>query len=264
MKQFAVIGNPISHSLSPNLHEEIFRQLNINASYSRVDILPENLGNFFLKNELDGFNVTIPHKISIMKHLSNLDTTAEKISAVNCVHNNIGYNTDWIGFLHAMNLNNVKLENKDCLIIGAGGAAYATAYALIHCKARSISITNRSEDSRTNLMNWINNQFDNKNGFNPNVIINCTPLGMWPNLNAIPTDQYINESDIAIETIYNPEETTWLKNCKKRGAQTISGLDMFIGQAIASIEIWLNTSIEKKINIKMIKNILKAELCLQE
>ena len=66
MKQFAVIGSPISHSLSPNLHEEIFRQLNVNASYSRVDILPENLGNFFLNNELDGFNVTIPHKISIM------------------------------------------------------------------------------------------------------------------------------------------------------------------------------------------------------
>ena len=93
MKQFAVIGSPISHSLSPNLHEEIFRQLNVNASYSRVDILPENLGNFFLNNELDGFNVTIPHKISIVNHLRDLDITAEKISAVNCVHNNIGYNT---------------------------------------------------------------------------------------------------------------------------------------------------------------------------
>ena len=122
MKQFAVIGSPISHSLSPNLHEEIFRQLNVNASYSRLEILPINLGNFFLNNELDGFNVTIPHKISIMNHLRDLDTTAEKISAVNCVHNNIGYNTDWVGFLHAMKLNNVILKNKDCLIIGSGGA----------------------------------------------------------------------------------------------------------------------------------------------
>jgi len=261
MKQFAVIGSPITHSLSPNLHKEVFKQLNINATYSRLDILPENLANFFLKNELDGFNVTIPHKISIMNHLRDLDTTAEKISAVNCVHNNIGYNTDWVGFLHAMNLNNVKLRNKDCLIIGAGGAAYAIAYALIYCKVRSISISNRSEDSKNNLMDWINNQFDNKNRFDPNVIINCTPLGMWPNVNAIPTNQYINENDIAIETIYNPEETTWLKNCKNRGAKTISGLDMFIGQAIASIEIWFNTSIGKEINIKMIKNILKAELC---
>ena len=264
MKQFAVIGSPITHSLSPNLHEEVFKQLDVNASYSRVDILPENLENFFLNNELDGFNVTIPHKISIMKHLRDLETTAEKISAVNCVHNNIGYNTDWVGFLKAMSLNNVKLINKDCLIIGSGGASYAIAYALIHCKVRSIRIKNRSADSKTNLMNWINNQFDNKTGFDPNVIINCTPLGMWPNVNAIPTDQYIKESDIAIETIYNPEETTWLKNCISKGAKTVSGLDMFIGQAIASIEIWLNTSIEKKINIKKIKNILKAELCLQE
>ena len=264
MKQFAVIGSPITHSLSPNLHEEVFKQLDVNASYSKVDILPENLENFFLNNQFDGFNVTIPHKISIMKYLSDLDTTAEKISAVNCVHNNIGYNTDWLGFLYAMNLNNVKLKNKDCLIIGAGGASYAIAFALIHRKVRSIRIKNRSTNSKTNLMNWINNQFDNKTGFDPNVIINCTPLGMWPNVKAIPTDKNINESDIAIETIYNPEKTTWLKNCISKGAKTVSGLDMFIGQAIASIEIWLNTSIEKKINTKKIKKNLKAELCLQE
>ena len=264
MKQFAVIGSPIAHSLSPNLHEEVFRQLNVNASYSRVDILPEKLEHFFLNNEFDGFNVTIPHKISIMKHLEGIDTVAEQISAVNCVNNKIGYNTDWVGFLHAMSLNNIKLKNKDCLIIGAGGAAYATAYALIQCKVRSIRIRNRSKNNKIKLMNWINNQFDNKTGFDPNVIINCTPLGMWPNLNSIPTDQFIHKSDIAIETIYNPEETTWLKNCKTKEAKTVSGLDMFIGQAIASIEIWLNTSIEKKIKIKKIKNIIKAELCLQE
>ena len=78
MKQFAVIGSPITHSLSPNLHEEVFRQLNVNASYSRVDILPENLANFYSNNELDGFNVTIPHKIKIMSYLKYLDATAEK------------------------------------------------------------------------------------------------------------------------------------------------------------------------------------------
>lgn len=261
MKQFAVIGNPISHSLSPQLHKEIFRQIEIDASYETFNVLPENLAQFLLKNNLDGFNVTIPHKMPITEHLDSVDSAAEKISAVNCVHNGKGYNTDWIGFLNALNINNINLKNKDCLIIGAGGAAYAIAYALIKCQVSSISVNNRSEKNKDRLLNWISNIFENHPRLDPNVIINCTPLGMWPDIQSTPINQEVHHGDVAIDTIYNPIETSWLKLCREKGAKTIGGLDMFIGQGIASNNIWLKKNILNDINIKLIKNVLEAKLC---
>jgi len=261
MKQFAVIGYPISHSLSPQLHNEIFKQINLNASYKTFKILPNNLGEFSLKNKCDGYNVTIPHKIAIAKYLNSLDDSAKHISAVNCVHNNIGYNTDWIGFMNAMEFNNVKLEGKDCLIIGAGGAAYAIAYALIKSKVKSISVHNRTKEHKENLLKWINKSISNNIADNPNVIINCTPLGMSPNINLTPDYKKLNKKHIAIDTIYNPIETKWLNNCKREGARTIGGLDMFIGQGVASINIWLQTNIKNDIDTKLIKNKLEKLLC---
>ena len=261
MKQFAVIGYPISHSLSPHLHNEIFKQLNLNASYKTFKILPKNLGEFSLKNKCDGYNVTIPHKIAITKYLNSLDESAKHISAVNCVHNNIGYNTDWIGFMNAMEFNNVKLEGKNCLIIGAGGVAYAIAYALIKSKVKSISVQNRTKENTENLLKWINKRISNNIVNNPDVIINCTPLGMSPNINITPNHKKLNKKHIAIDTIYNPIETKWLNNCKSDGAQTIGGLDMFIGQGIASINIWLQTDIKNDIDTKLIKNKLEKILC---
>jgi len=261
MKQFAVIGDPISHSLSPHLHNEIFRQMNLNVSYQAFKVLPENLGEFSLKNKYDGYNVTIPHKIAITKYLKSLDDSAKHISAVNCVYNNIGYNTDWIGFMNAMQFNNVNLEGKDCLIIGSGGVSYAIAYALIKSKVNSISVHNRTEENKKKLLKWVNNSFANKKVQNPHVIINCTPLGMSPTINLIPTDKKLNKNHIAIDTIYNPLETRWLNNCKKKGAKTIGGLDMFIGQGVASINIWLQTDIKNDIDTNLIKNKLEKKLC---
>ncbi len=123
MKQFAVIGDPIAHSLSPVLHDEVYRQLGIDASFEKIQVQPDALLSFIESNQLDGFNVTIPHKQAVLPFLDELDEAANAIGAVNCVHNGKGYNTDWVGFLKAMELNYVELEDKNCLILGAGGAA---------------------------------------------------------------------------------------------------------------------------------------------
>ena len=261
MKQFAVIGCPISHSLSPQLHNEIFKQINLNASYKKYKVFPKNLGEFSLKNKCDGYNVTIPHKIAITKYLKSLDNSAKHISAVNCVHNDIGYNTDWIGFMYAMEFNNIKLEGRDCLIIGAGGASYAIAYALIKSKVNSISVNNRTKVNKESLLKWISNRFTNNIVNNPHVIINCTPLGMSPNINLTPNYKKLNKKHIAIDTIYNPIETKWLNNCKSEGAKSIGGLDMLIGQGVASINIWLQTNIKNDIDTKLIKTKLEKILC---
>ena len=261
MKRFAVIGNPIAHSLSPVLHQEIYRQLGLKASYEKIHVIPNTLHSFMNANELDGFNVTIPHKQAIIPYLDMLDESAQTIGAVNCVHGGKGYNTDWIGFLNAMELNGVDLKGKKCTIIGAGGAARAVAFGLVHAGVKSISIKNRTQVKADELLDWINSIFPNNDpSENLDVIINCIPLGMWPDTESKP-DVEIQVGQVLADTIYNPLETAWLKSGKTKNAKIIGGLDMFIAQGLASADIWFGEKISEKIKLEPIKKGLKSELC---
>ncbi len=261
MKRFAVIGDPIAHTLSPNLHQEVYRQLELDASFEQIHVTPNSLDSFINSNKLDGFNVTIPHKLSIIPFLKGLDEAAKTIGAVNCVHNGKGYNTDWIGFLKAMELNGVDLNGKDCTILGAGGAARAIAYGLVQADVNSILISNRTQTKADQLLDWINSIFPtNFQSKNSDIIINCTPLGMWPDTESMPEVEMQN-GQILADTIYNPLETAWLKAGKTKGAKTIDGLDMFIAQGLASADIWFGEKISEKIKLEDIKKVLKSELC---
>ncbi len=261
MKRFAVIGDPIAHTLSPNLHQEVYRQLELDASFEKIHVTPNSLDSFINSNKLDGFNVTIPHKLSIIPFLKGLDEAAKTIGAVNCVHNGKGYNTDWIGFLKAMELNGVDLNGKDCTILGAGGAARAIAYGLVQADVNSILISNRTQTKADQLLDWINSIFPtNFQSKNSDIIINCTPLGMWPDTESMPKVE-IQNGQILADTIYNPMETSWLKAGKTKGAKTIGGLDMFIAQGLASEDIWVGEKISEKIKLEDIKKVLKSELC---
>ncbi len=261
MKRFAVIGDPIAHTLSPNLHQEVYRQLELDASFEQIHVTPNSLDSFINSNKLDGFNVTIPHKLSIIPFLKGLDEAAKTIGAVNCVHNGKGYNTDWIGFLKAMEFNGVDLNGKDCTILGAGGAARAIAYGLVQADVNSILISNRTQTKADQLLDWINSIFPtNFQSKNSDIIINCTPLGMWPDTESMPEVEMQN-GQILADTIYNPLETAWLKAGKTKGAKTIDGLDMFIAQGLASADIWFGEKISEKIKLEDIKKVLKSELC---
>jgi shikimate dehydrogenase len=261
MKRFAVIGDPIAHTLSPNLHQEVYRQLELDASFEQIHVTPNSLDSFINSNKLDGFNVTIPHKLSIIPFLKGLDEAAKTIGAVNCVHNGKGYNTDWIGFLKSMELNGVDFNGKDCTILGAGGAARAIAYGLVQADVNSILISNRTQTKADQLLDWINSIFPtNFQSKNSDIIINCTPLGMWPDTESMPEVE-IQNGQILADTIYNPLETTWLKAGKPKGAKTIDGLDMFIAQGLASADIWFGEKISEKIKLEDIKKVLKSKLC---
>jgi len=190
-----------------------------------------------------------------------LDEPAKTIGAVNCVHNGKGYNTDWIGFLKAMELNGVHLNGKDCTILGAGGAARAIAYGLVQADVNSILISNRTQTKADQLLDWMNSIFPaNFQSKNSDIIINCTPLGMWPDTESMPEFE-IQNGQILADTIYNPLETAWLKAGKTKGAKTIDGLDMFIAQGLASADIWFGEKISEKIKLENIKKVLKSELC---
>ena len=261
MKKFAVIGDPIQHSLSPLLHNTIFEQLGINASYEKVKLLPADVESFVTLNNFDGYNVTIPHKNIISNYLGNITHDAHNITAVNCVNNNKGYNTDWIGFIHALNQNQIEVKDKSCLIIGSGGVAYAIAYALIKCEVSSIAIENRNRKNKIKLEEWIKKQFNPRIDLEPKIIINCTPLGMHPFEHRLPSNVKVDKTNIIIDTIYNPLKTKWLKHCEQNGARIINGLEMLIYQGIASLNIWLNDDFFKELEIKTIKNRLEKEIC---
>ena len=260
MKHFAVIGDPVSHSLSPMLHQEIYQQLGLDASFEKIHIKPDNLHSFMNSNELDGFNVTIPHKQSVIPFLDELDESAQTIGAVNCIKNGKGFNTDWIGFLQALEINEFNLNGKDCTILGAGGAARAIAFGLVKAGVKSISIKNRTKDKAEQLLDWINSVFTNNDPSEiPDVIINCTPLGMWPETESMPMAlNEIKPNLTLVDTIYNPIETEWLKLGKEKGTKVIGGLDMFIAQGLASADIWFGKKISETVDIEKIRQFLNS------
>ena len=131
MKNFAVIGSPVEHSLSPYLHQEIYKEIGEKIISTKINIDSEELSTFVKNHKNKFYNVTIPHKENIVSLLVSIDNSAKKIGAVNCVAKLKGYNTDWIGFKNSMVVNDIDLKNKNCIILGAGGAARAVAYALI-------------------------------------------------------------------------------------------------------------------------------------
>jgi shikimate dehydrogenase len=265
MKKYAVIGDPIEHSLSPFLHRYIYKKIGIKAEYQRINVKSLKLEEFVLTNSLNGFNVTIPHKIHIINYLDEIDETAKILNSVNCIFNNKGYNTDWLGLKRALHKNDLILENKDCLILGSGGVSRSIIYALIKENINTISILNRNLTQKEELEIWIHKLLPkNKPNNKPDVIINCTPVGMWPISDKIPFDLNIFSDDqLIIDTIYNPYETQLIKAAKKSGAKILNGLDMFIFQAIETVNIWMGEDITEQLNFNNLKKELESQLCFQ-
>tara|TARA_X000001036_G_scaffold437730_1_gene483776 strand:- start:5272 stop:6063 length:792 start_codon:yes stop_codon:yes gene_type:complete len=263
MKKFAVIGNPIDHSLSPALHMEIYNQLNFKAKYYLEKISSNELDFFINNNNYDGVNITIPHKENVIKIVKKIDRSAKIIGAINCLKKDNGFNTDWIGFLYSMKVNNVNLKDKNCLILGSGGVARAITYSLSTSNVKGIKIQGRNNIKVKLLQDWINNLYPKNSIFEiPNLIINCTPIGMHPYIEDIPIKiNKLNKETILIDTIYNPLETKWLFEGKKIGLKTIGGLDMFIAQGIISAEKWFNKKIFDKLDLQEIRKKLRKKLC---
>jgi shikimate dehydrogenase len=252
-KSFAVIGDPIDHSLSPNIHSAAFRELNLDSSYIGYRIPKGELegGIEGLKKiKINGFNITIPHKIEMMKYLDKIDESCSIIGAVNTVVNNDGvlkgYNTDMDGFLEPLKKRDVSIQNSNVLLIGAGGAARAIVAGIAKEKAKSIDIANRTIENAKEL-----SEFAGKIGLSANakkiedidnlenydIIINATSIGLKNETSPISFEG-IKEKTIVYDIVYAPMNTDFIKKAKEKNAEIIYGYEMLLGQATRAFEIW--------------------------
>ena len=250
MKNYLVIGDPIEHSLSPELHNHWINKCNIDAVYKKKLVAKNDLENLILKirsHEIDGVNVTIPHKNGIIKYLDELSPESEKTQSVNTIlkkkNKIIGHNTDIAGFELSLRYYKYDIKNKKVLVIGAGGVAPSIIYALEKAKAKEIFLMNRTIKKaeliknifpRIKVIEWgVNDKFD--------MIINATSLGLEKQ-DSIELDfKKLGNQTLFYDIIYNPQETNFMKKAKTISNNVLNGKMMFIYQAHQSFAIWHNT-----------------------
>lgn len=241
--KFGLIGRNISYSFSRKYFSEKFQKLGLTTyKYFNFDIPEIEEFPFILyqkKDDFKGLNVTIPYKESIIKYLDEVDVDAQKIGAVNTIkvtndNKLIGYNTDAYGFVESIKPL-LKNHHNKALILGTGGASKAVAFALEMLNIQ-FKFVSRKVAENVYLYSVLNKDIIEEY----TVIINCTPLGTYPNIDDAPNIpfQFINNKHLLYDLIYNPEETKFLQEGKKRGAITKNGLAMLELQAEKSWEIW--------------------------
>lgn len=267
---YAVLGNPIKHSLSPLIHNTAFHSESMDKVYVALEVLPENLKlaiDMMRAFSIKGFNLTMPLKEEVIKYIDALSPEAEAIGAVNCIVNKngmlTGYNTDSKGFAMAV-LNKKNSIPKTAFILGAGGVAKAIVVQLILQGVEKIYIANRTFERAIALANKIGNQKQACIEVVPwdpeiwkkimpmcGIIINGTSLGMRNNGNLaflIPWEN-VNKETIVFETIYEPFETGFLKRARELNLMTVEGLDLLLYQAAIAFRIWT----EKEMPVHIVK-----------
>lgn len=256
-KLAGLFGHPVSQSMSPLMFNTAFASEQIDMVYTAFDVHPEQLAEAVAGIRalgLVGVNVTIPHKVSIIPYLDEIDPLAQRIGAINVVVNKqgrlIGYNTDGMGYVRSLlDETGVQLSEQRVTMVGAGGAARAVACTLAEQGIKEIRIVNRSRERAEQLAEQLKSlvpvQVVDANGFEQAVaeatlLINTTSIGMYPNTEEIPVPAEWLHADLVVsDLIYNPLETKLLAEARKAGAKTHSGLGMFINQGALAYELWL-------------------------
>jgi shikimate dehydrogenase len=270
-KLYAIIGNPVSHSLSPVLHNYWFKKYNIDANYSAIETNEGNLESVIKKirqNELNGVNITLPYKQKVIQFIDQLINDAQLTNSVNTIFLDesdtlVGENTDVFGLQAAYLKEITNAGNKKVLIMGAGGVSPSIIFALQKSKILNISIANRTYDKSIFLKKKFNfiNILDWKNLSQEivkfDIIINATSLGLKNGKDFEFNFEGVKNDMIYIDTIYNPIETKTLKFLKKNKIKTFNGLDMFIYQGQKSFYLW--NKINPEIDDELV-NLLKSKL----
>ncbi len=269
-KLLGIFGNPVSHSLSPVMHNDWFSKYKLNCLYLAFDVLPKNLKTAvesIRTLNILGVNVTVPHKVEVMKYINIVDPAAKTIGSVNTIVNKkgklYGYNTDWQGFITDLKFKKVDLKNKTVLVIGAGGAAKAILYALMKLKVKKIFLTSRTFDKAKLIAKKYKNVsvVDIKKipaNFLENIdcLVNCSTCGMKKEDKLPFSIKDFNKKIVFYDIIYN-KETPFKKFAAKNKIKYFSGEGMLIYQGAVSFEKWTNVFPDSKKTLNIIKKFMR-------
>ncbi len=243
-KRYALIGETLKHSYSKEIHSFLG-----DYEYRLLELSESQLREFVEKNNFQGFNVTIPYKKKIIEYLDELDDSAKEAGSVNTVAirdgKKIGFNTDFKGMLYMINSKGISLFNKKVMILGTGGTASTATSVAKYLKAREIIFVSRNGE-----VNYSNYSMHS----DTDVIINTTPLGMYPEVEACPINlSYFTNLSAVIDVIYNPLKTRLTLMAEKMGIISVNGLSMLASQGAYASEIWTG----KKFSESFLKSVLK-------
>jgi 3-dehydroquinate dehydratase / shikimate dehydrogenase len=250
-----VIADPVAHSFSPKVHNALIRKDKLDLIYLPFRVPSEHLEEFMRhcpEIDIRGLSVTLPHKEKILKHLNVLDDISASLRSVNTVvfrgENAFGYNTDIeaalsvLGELYEVDWRAPEaFSNTKALILGAGGVARTIAHGLMQRGAK-VTLTTRefskaealSQELKCKALDWVARQ-----NFDCNLLVNCTPVGMYPEMDETPFEEsWFDSRMVVFDTIYNPEQTLMIKSARRAGCRTITGVDMFIRQAAKQYELF--------------------------
>lgn len=248
IKVCLIMGYPIKNSKSPAMHTAGFKALGIENEFIFLpsEVAPEKLEeaiNSARKLNVKGISITMPHKETIIKYIDVLDDDAEEIGAVNTVVNEegelVGYNTDWIGAIKALE-KRTDLDGKKVAVIGAGGAARAIIFGLVK-KGAKVKIFNRSIEKARDLAREFESEFSSLEDINEvkdfDVIINASSIGMNQDVSPVNKD-LINDDQVIFDIVYTPKETKFIKEAKEKGATTIPGYEMLLYQGLEQFRMY--------------------------
>jgi 3-dehydroquinate dehydratase/shikimate dehydrogenase len=271
---FAVIGDPVAHSLSPLLHNAAFRQLGINAVYLPIRMPRSDLGAFLKEFDnipVRGYSVTIPHKESAMNVARDRHSEVVWVGAANTLMRTsngwVGFNTDYQAALDSLNANlpppldqsMPTLHSKNVLLLGAGGVARAIAHAL-HRSGALVTITNRTPERALRLKEEVGCRvcdWEARNSVSCDLLVNCTSVGMHPNVDECPVHPSLLKPGMMVfDTVYTPETTMLIREARSRGCHVLTGVDMFVRQAALQFKLFTG----KEAPLELMRNLVKRAL----
>jgi shikimate dehydrogenase len=281
MKQYAVIGHPINHSLSPLMHNTAFKLLDLECQYEMIDIAPDSLQQKIehLRDQMwGGFNITIPHKEAIIPLIDEVVPEARAIGAVNTVVHQqqklIGHNTDVIGIERSLLPYQAEIENSFCTIMGSGGVARSVAFVLTHHfrpkaitfsalfpeQAHALIKSLNSTDVPCTVIHCADPALESAIKAST-LLVNATDVGMYPRIqhSPLPNRQWLSKNHIVFDLVYRPLTTQLQKDAKDLGARTIDGLGMFVHQGAAAFQLWTG----KEMPYEKVRKILEDTLTME-
>lgn len=278
-KTLGLIGDPVEHTLSPLIHNTLSQKFGHNLIYVPFHVQKELIENAIkgaYSLNILGLNITYPYKTQVMNYLVDIDDIAKQIGSVNTLvrfkNGYKGYNTDMPGLYRALLSENIKVEGSDIIILGAGGAARSATFMCAFYKANKVYLLNRTLEKAEKIANEVNNFFRRNCIFPlkisdhsklPNkkfFVIQATSVGLFPDVDNVVIDDetFYEKIHTALDLIYKPKETKFLRLVKQHGGKTLNGLKMLLYQGIIAYELWNEVSVSDEIANSVLDELNKS------